>query len=439
MRYYFFDWNYLLTQTGTTSLYKVNRADLNLYWNYYKFYFTNWKLASDYLIQDLFFLLYKWEKPILKDENKARSERVKNLIRKMKTLIQKIGERNIDKIRERTRLNIRATVKFIEQFFNSLDFQKGDILSRINLSTNIDDAVDIALEIIEKILEEFEKYRNRLKEIFGGTEQGLNMFLNEKSIFELANNSNVRRILDLIDKYYGDEIFTSKTGLETEGYSGIKFSNELPPFPSEILLEEILPDYLTVKFLKNELMNYEKEKLAEVPALIFIVDESGSMEGLKIDMAKALFLKLASLCFKNRKPVIYIGFSDKAKTRLKITDYSILYKNDSFSDMFLDTLTSFMNGGTNFANATNQLISELNKTKINDYEIVFITDGGDGKTEMPEGFKELKPLYLILLDNTYNELVKRNHWILSNMKNYVNNYIDAYHDLKQLFKIKLKN
>jgi uncharacterized protein with von Willebrand factor type A (vWA) domain len=186
-------------------------------------------------------------------------------------------------------------------------------------------------------------------------------------------------------------------------------------------------------------MNYEKEKLAEIPALIFIVDESGSMSGLKINMAKALFLKLASLCFKNRKPVIYIGFSAGAITRLKITDYSILYKNDSFSDMFLDTLTGFIGGGTNFASAINQLIFELNRTKIQNYEIVFITDGGDSDTEMPEGFKELKPLYLILLDNTYNELVKIEHWILSNMKNYVNNYIDAYHDLKQLFKTKLKN
>jgi len=432
--YWYYDWNYLLTQTGTTSLYKVNRADLNLYWNYYRFYFSNWKLASDYLIQDLFFLLYKWEKPTVKDENKCKSERVKDLIKKIRTVIEKIGNENIDKIREKTRLNIRATVKFIETFFYYLDVQKGDSFSRIAFSTNIDGSISIALETIEKILEEFEKYRNRLKEIFGSTEQGLNTFLNERSIFELANNSNVRRILDLIEKYYGDEIFTSRTGLETEGYAGVKFSNELPPFPSEIILEELLPDYLTVKFLKNELMNYEKEKLAEVPALIFVVDESGSMSGLKINMAKALFLKLASLCFKNRKTVIYIGFSDRAKTRLKITDYSILYKNDGFSEMFLDTLTSFMGGGTNFANAINHLISELNETKIQNYEIVFITDGGDSDTEMPEQFKELKPLYLILLDNTYEELVKRNHWILTNMKNYVNNYIDAYHDLKQLFK-----
>ncbi|MFZ8849997.1 MAG: hypothetical protein ACO2OV_07190, partial [Thermoproteota archaeon] len=73
MNYWHFDWNYLLTQTGTTSLYKVNRADLNLYWNCYRFYFNNWRLASDYLIQDLFFLLYKWEKPTLKDESKAKS------------------------------------------------------------------------------------------------------------------------------------------------------------------------------------------------------------------------------------------------------------------------------------------------------------------------------------------------------------------------------
>ncbi|MFZ8830255.1 MAG: vWA domain-containing protein [Candidatus Aenigmatarchaeota archaeon] len=423
MRYYFFDWNYLLKQIGTTSLYKVNRADLNLYWNYYKYYFNNWKLASDYLIQDLFFLLYKWEKPTLKDENKAKSERIKNLIRKMKTLIEKIGEKNIDKIREKARLNIRATVMFIEEFFKNL-----------NNKQNVEEAVAGALAKVEEILIDFEKYRNKLKEIFGSSEQGLNTFLNDRTILELANDTRIREILDLIDKYYEGEIFTSKTGIETEGYFGIKFSNELPPFPSEIILEELLPNYLTVKFLKNELMNYEKEKLAEVPALVFIVDESGSMEGLKIDMAKALFLKLASLCFKNRKPVIYIGFSDKAKTRLKITDYSILYKNDSFSDMFLDTLVSFMNGGTNFANAINQLISELNKTKINDYEIVFITDGGDSNTRMPEGFKELKPLYLILLDDTYNELVKREHWILTNMKNYVNNYIDAYHDLKQLFK-----
>jgi len=418
-----YDWNYLLEQTGTTSLRNVNRADLNLYWNYYKYYFTNFRLANHYLIQDLFFLLYKWEKPTLKDETKSKSNRIKDLIRKMKTIIGKIGDENINKIREKTRLNIRATVMFIEEFFKNL-----------NNKQNVEEAVAGALAKVEEILIEFEKYRNKLKEIFGSSEQGLNTFLSDKAILELANDTRIREILDLIDKYYEGEIFTSKTGIETEGYSGIKFSNELPPFPSEIILEELLPDYLTLKFLKNELMNYEKEKLAEIPAIVFIVDESASMGGLKINMAKALFLKLASLCFKNRKPVIYIGFSDKAKTRLKITDYSILYKNDSFSDMFLDTLTSFMNGGTNFANAINQLISELNKTKIENYEIVFITDGGDSNTRMPEGFKELKPLYLILLDDTYNELVKREHWILTNMKNYVNNYIDAYHDLKQLFK-----
>ena len=433
MNYWHFDWNYLLTQTGTTSLYKVNRADLNLYWNCYRFYFNNWRLASDYLIQDLFFLLYKWEKPTLKDETKSKSDRIKDLIRKMKTVIEKIGNKNINKIREKTRLNIRATVKFIEEFFANLNNQRGDSSSRIALSTNIDNAIDIALARVEEILAEFEKYRNRLKEIFGGKEQGLNIFLNERIVFELANNTEVRQILDLVEKHYGDEIFTSRTGIETEGYSGIKFSNELPPFPSEIILEELLPDYLTVKFLKNELMNYEKEKLAEVPAIVFIVDESASMEGLKINMAKALFLKLASLCFKNRKPVIYIGFSDRARTRLKITDYSILYKNDSFSDMFLDTLTSFMRGGTDFASAIECLIKELKNSKISNYEIVFITDGGDSDTEMPKGFRELKPLYLILLDDTYEELVKRNHWILSNMKNYVNNYIDAYHDLKKLF------
>jgi hypothetical protein len=157
--YWYYDWNYLLTQTGTTSLYKVNRADLNLYWNYYKYYFTNWKLANDYLIQDLFFLLYKWEKPTVKDEAKSKSERVKDLIRKMKTVIQKIGEKNIYKIREKTRLNIRATVKFIEEFIYNLNNQREDSSSIIALSTNIDDAIDIALARVEEILAEFEKYR----------------------------------------------------------------------------------------------------------------------------------------------------------------------------------------------------------------------------------------------------------------------------------------
>jgi len=440
MKYYYdywHDWNYLLRKTGTTSL-NVNRADLNLYWNYYRFYFKNWKLSSDHLVQDLFLLLYKWTKPELKEAEKVKSERVKDLIQKMSKVIDKIGNENIEKIRQTTRLNSKATATFIEKFFENLGTNAEGLVN--TAPGEIENAMEKALEEAEKILEEYQKYRNRLKEIFGGTEAGLMTFLNEQQIMKLIDNTNVKEILDLLDKHYGDEIFTSRKGLEVEGLSGIKFSNEIPPLPSEIVLEEILPDYITLKYTKNELANYEKQKLAEVPALVFIVDESGSMSGLKINMAKALFLKLASLCIKNRKPIIYIGFSDVAKTRMKIIDYSMIHRNNDFGDQFLDVLTAFMCGGTNFKSAIEEAHYQLSNTKLPEYEIVFITDGGDSGSSWnstPECLMELKPLYLILLDDTYDELANGEHWVLKNMKNYVNNYIDAYNDLKKIFTTKI--
>jgi len=106
--------------------------------------------------------------------------------------------------------------------------------------------------------------------------------------------------------------------------------------------------------------------------IIIVVDESGSMEGAKLRVAKALFLATQRIASRAERPVVYIGFSTEATQAWDCDDLSQL----------ADAMSSNLSGGTEFDPALRRIMAvkdATNNNKLGDKflqaDVIFMTDG----------------------------------------------------------------
>ena len=118
-----------------------------------------------------------------------------------------------------------------------------------------------------------------------------------------------------------------------------------------------------------------KKPLGRGP-VVFCVDESGSMDGDRNDMARAMIVAMVQSMAKDKRSSTVIGFSRYIRNIHEFNKYGTAKRNGSacsWNDAILDVANVYANGGTNFDPCLRKALDIVGKEKHAD--LIFLTDG----------------------------------------------------------------
>lgn len=195
-------------------------------------------------------------------------------------------------------------------------------------------------------------------------------------MIDIANKSNtmLSRILKLVGHFQGcfDHKLRTKSDA-IENLCGIKLGNEIPNLlPSEMMMmmDKDFESLKTLDFIKRNTMQYKfkgKSPKTEGP-IVCCIDESGSMEGDRIELAKAFCFGLFQQAKKENREFQIIRFGRARHCEI----VSIKNGND-----LLEVSSKFFNDrGTNFETPLGMAMDVIHTdSKLDKADIVMITDG----------------------------------------------------------------
>jgi uncharacterized protein with von Willebrand factor type A (vWA) domain len=195
----------------------------------------------------------------------------------------------------------------------------------------------------------------------------------------LKDNEGLDQIAELIGrlKRVANKQRSSRSRKTNKEFVGVESGDDLGRvLPSELmLLHDPRGALLFAKRWKDkQLIQYKTGGTEQQGrgAIICCVDESGSMEGLRLVYAKALALTLADVAERENRPFVAISFG--YKDELKIWDeLNSIQQKVAFAQHFYD-------GGTDFERPLTEAIGlilsdEAQGKPFKKADIVFITDG----------------------------------------------------------------
>lgn len=118
-----------------------------------------------------------------------------------------------------------------------------------------------------------------------------------------------------------------------------------------------------------------KKPLGRGP-VVFCVDESGSMDGDRNDMARAMIVAMVQSMAKDKRSSTVIGFSRRIRNIHEFNKYGTAKRNGracSWNDGILDVASVSANGGTSFDPCLRKALDVVGNEKRAD--LVFLTDG----------------------------------------------------------------
>jgi uncharacterized protein with von Willebrand factor type A (vWA) domain len=199
--------------------------------------------------------------------------------------------------------------------------------------------------------------------------------LNPSKLIDIASKSNtmLARILKLIGHFQGcfDHKLRTKSDA-IENLCGIKLGNEIPNLlPSEMMMmmDKDFESLKTLDFIKRNTMQYKfkgKSPKTDGP-IVCCIDESGSMEGDRIELAKAFCFGLFQQAKKENREFQIIRFGRARHCEIA----AIKNGND-----LLEVSSKFFNDkGTNFETPLSMAMDVIHSdSKFDKADIVMITD-----------------------------------------------------------------
>ena len=200
--------------------------------------------------------------------------------------------------------------------------------------------------------------------------------LDVSKMIDIANKSNtmLARILKLVGHFQGcfDHKLRTKSDA-IENLCGIKLGNEIPNLlPSEMmmLMDKDFESLKTLDFIKRNTMQYKfkgKSPKTDGP-IICCIDESGSMCGERIELAKAFCFGLFQQAKKENREFQIIRFGRASHCEIA----SIKNGND-----LLEVSSKFFDDrGTDFETPLGMAMDVIHTdSKFDKADIVMITDG----------------------------------------------------------------
>jgi len=200
--------------------------------------------------------------------------------------------------------------------------------------------------------------------------------LDVSKMIDIANKSNtmLARILKLVGHFQGcfDHKLRTKSDA-IENLCGIKLGNEIPNLlPSEMMMmmDKDFESLKTLDFIKRNTMQYKfkgKSPKTDGP-IVCCIDESGSMYGERIELAKAFCFGLFQQAKKENREFQIIRFGRASHCEIA----AIKTGND-----LLEVSSKFFNDrGTDFETPLGMAINVIHTdSKFDKADIVMITDG----------------------------------------------------------------
>lgn len=186
-------------------------------------------------------------------------------------------------------------------------------------------------------------------------------------------------------KNLSDKIHKEKFAHARDEVVDIEMGGDL----TRLLPSSILPafsDKTKVEFVDNllnkRLLQYRmegKQPLSKGP-IILIVDQSGSMQGVKEVWSKGLMGGILSIAAKQKRPALMIAFSTEMRK------YDFKNPADLDAKTLSSLLSDFLNGGTNLGMPVEEACKEINEAAMKSKgpwskaDIIMISDG-DGALE----------------------------------------------------------
>ena len=215
----------------------------------------------------------------------------------------------------------------------------------------------------------------------GGQSAGMGSSLlhdeNIDNVLELAENTEIKKILELLSGLTGLGTFTKKRYTEFQrgevhGYKIGSFDDERI-VPSELALPD---DLFYAKLAESELLLQERKIREAKGAIYVLLDKSGSME----ENEKKIWAKAVALALYNRarkeKRDYYIRFFDGTPYQLyKVSKKS---KANDVMNMLRYIASIRASGGTNISRAIITACEDIKDGHVKGTsEIILITDGED--------------------------------------------------------------
>ncbi len=266
-----------------------------------------------------------------------------------------------------------------ENDFDSLPQDVKDVLekAKAKMGNSIANAMD--KEIKEKV-ENAEKILITL----GYGSQSNKAFIDRKLIEQiklyddLMNNKNLLRIVNILGQIQRrnqerwDNIKTSKHVKLIE----ISLGDDITNLISEELFsltDDLLELELMSRLQEDAALIYKsKPKASWKGPIIFCIDESGSMDGIKNIKAKSIALAMMDIALKQKREFATVHFD------ANVSDVYIIEKVDKGKslDSLLEIAGHFSGGGTDFNKPLEKALSLIDTSKfLHSADIVFITDG----------------------------------------------------------------
>ncbi|MEM2020713.1 MAG: VWA domain-containing protein [Zestosphaera sp.] len=195
-------------------------------------------------------------------------------------------------------------------------------------------------------------------------------------ILKLSRNVDVSKVLEILS-LIPDVVRRSRRKYERFNrgeFDGYDLGDDLERLvPAQLALP---PRYLLLNFVESKLLLYDKKISKSLGPLYLLTDKSGSMEGEKIDWAKATAI---ALMIRSRREIreFYLRFFDSSPHDL------IKISRRAGSSEFLDLLKNIARvrsgGGTDITKAILTACDDVINSGLmkRDSDIVVITDGED--------------------------------------------------------------
>ncbi len=255
------------------------------------------------------------------------------------------------------------------------DFQGRDRRNETEVAQRLERAVARALENIKEQAKQAKEIANLVQKFSAGTGSMLSLENSIMDIINLARNTDVKNILEVLKTIEDIEGYIKRRKLrsprgELDGYETGSDVERL--VHSELALPK---EFFLTKFVENALLLYKKV-IPEVRGPFYVLlDKSGSMMGTKIIWAKAVTLALAQRAVRERRD-FYVRFFDSIP-------YPPLHVSKRLRGKDVVKLLEYIariraNGGTDITKAVLTAVEDIilsNNRNIAD--IVLITDGED--------------------------------------------------------------
>jgi len=279
-----------------------------------------------------------------------------------------------------------------QKALNRMDFKVGIEISKIMNNTDLKDEFKTIVDIVKTS-----------KEANDGDGQPSPIPLDTMINIAKDSKSRIAKILAMAGKFQGT--FAHKINTKSDGYNsviGVEFGDDLNNvLPEEIaMLDDLeLGEIKAIDMIQGNLMQYKyigKKPMTDGP-IVCCIDESGSMDGERIIIAKAYCYGLYQQAKAENRNFTIIRFGR--------INHAEVHEINSFQDMINVSEAFFNDGGTDFETPLKKSMEIITgATNQRDSDIVFITDGADSISstfiEQFKSFKNSTQTKLIVMDIT---------------------------------------